>query len=101
MIRAPARFPLPFAAHLSSSAGARNHVAGIGVIGQMGCERLDALRPDQRRSFLLEFRELQNSDFSGIVHYVPLYRSAVQGRRRISVSTRASSVDPCQFRAIE
>jgi hypothetical protein len=40
---------------------------------------------------------LQNTDFSGIVHYVPLYRSAVQRRHRISVPTRASLVDPCQL----
>jgi hypothetical protein len=61
--------PLP-PTQFPSAAGARNHIAGIGTISQIGCEHLDALRPDRLRSFLLEFRELQNSDFSGIVHYL-------------------------------
>ena len=79
MIRAPPRFPLPFAAHRSfrTPPDPWYHVAGIGMVDQVDCQLLDAIRSDQLRSLGLELRQLQDRDLRRIIHYSRVYRNAV------------------------
>ncbi len=79
MIRAPPRFPLPFAAHRSfrTPPDPCYHVAGIGMVDQVHCQFLNAIRSDRLRSLGFELRQLQDRDLSRIIHYSRLYRNAV------------------------
>jgi hypothetical protein len=72
MIRAPPRFPLPFAAHRSNPDSARSlyHVARIGMVDQVDSQFLNAIRSDQLRSLGFELRQLQDRDLSRIIHYL-------------------------------
>src|ERR1019366_3612204 len=59
MIRAPPRFPLPFAgpSQLPRSAGARDHISSVRMINQIHGHGVDAVHADQLRGLGLELRQ--------------------------------------------
>jgi CRISPR/Cas system endoribonuclease Cas6 (RAMP superfamily) len=79
MIRAPPRFPLPFAAHRSYRAplAPGYHVSSFRVVDQVIRQRLDADCSDQLHGVRLELRQLQDRNLRRGAHHLTIYRIAV------------------------
>jgi hypothetical protein len=79
MIRAPPRFPLPFAAHRNFRAPPAPGITSPAsrMVNQIDGHGVDAVHADQLRGLGLELRQLQDRDFARTVHHSGLYRNAV------------------------
>src|SRR3954447_4189404 len=79
MIRAPPRFPFPFAAHRSlrtpPDPGITSPASGRSTRYEPSF--LNTLGPNQVRRLGLELRQLEDRDLGRLVHYPRVYRIAV------------------------